>query len=142
MQSPGKHKSLFLSLFCFVLSGCASDGQIIPKSEHTMDEIYNKQHLKNNNNISSDSPSRNGAGAKSVVTRPASVVESSMNPYLLHDTRKTDFQKLPNPTIYMFVAPKITKSDRIPVPAFITEYPLYERDEWAEFGELNLENYK
>lgn len=141
MRSLGKNKLLFCILYFFI-SGCASDGQIIPKSEHTMNEIYNDQFFKNSNDISNMEARRNNFSGASVVKRPATKLESSMNPYLLHDTRKTDFQKLPNPTIYMFVAPKITKSDRVPVPAFITEYPLYERDEWAEYGELNLENYK
>ena len=46
------------------------------------------------------------------------------------------FPRLPNPDIYIYVAPHLATDDRVPVPGYTTAVPLYERVEYALPGEL------
>ena len=46
------------------------------------------------------------------------------------------FPRLPNPDIYIHVAPHLATGERVPVPGYTTAVPLYERVEYALPGEL------
>lgn len=79
---------------------------------------------------------------KNVLRRPATESESSIDPYVLHNTPRTHYRMLDNPTMYLFVNTHISTEYRIPVPAYITEFKLLERDEYALPSESNLTNWE
>lgn len=50
---------------------------------------------------------------------------------------QSKFRFLPNPTMYMFVAPHLSTKDKVPVPGYITEFKMWEKDQYAMPGELS-----
>ncbi|MCG9576703.1 hypothetical protein L1D14_10680 [Vibrio tubiashii] len=76
-----------------------------------------------------------------VPWRPTTDYErSEVDVYTLHNSPRVNFQMLDNPTIYMYVPPKLSQRDRVPIPGYFTEFKLMERDEYALPGERNLSN--
>lgn len=118
-----------------VLSGCTSVSEksdIIPKSDVTMKEIYENKGRP-------DKEASQQLTAKTVMRRPATDYELSVNAYDTNSVNeKPQFRKLPNPTLYIYFPPKLTKKERLPIPAWMTEFKMYDKDEYAERGELNL----
>ena len=48
----------------------------------------------------------------------------------------TTFPRLPNPTLVMYVFPHLAGDEALPVPGYVTTFPLYERVEYALPGEV------
>ncbi|MDF9399125.1 hypothetical protein [Vibrio sp. 1180_3] len=117
-----------------LIAGCGTTvgkkEQIIPPSELSMKDVYD----------------RHGTGAsgahqtaKLVVSRPANGAELSLDAYQQNRlNERPTFRKLPNPTIYIYFAPTLSKDGRMPIPAWMTEFQMYDKDEYALPGELNL----
>lgn len=55
------------------------------------------------------------------------------------DVNKPAFKKLPNPTLYIYFPARLSEKDRLPIPAWMTEFNMYDRDEYAQHGEVSLE---
>lgn len=47
------------------------------------------------------------------------------------------FKTLPNPTMYMFVAPHLAADSQVPIPGYLTEFRMWERDHYALPGEIS-----
>lgn len=136
-----------LSITLTILSGCSNseyktreeryDDSVIPRSERTIKQIY-EDHSAGGVNQSQGSgmPSQNSGYM--VNKRPATDLEVSVKPYTINETGRSSFRTLTNPTIYMFVLPTLTKKDRLPRPGWMTEFKMYDRDEYALPGEMSL----
>lgn len=118
-----------------VLNGCgtttSAKDDIIPQSEFTTEEIY-------------DMHTGGGTGGQEhsryrINKRYATESEILTQPYETHDVRKPVFKKLPNPTLYIYFPAKVSTTDRMPIPAWMTEFSMYDRDEYAQYGEVPLE---
>ncbi len=48
----------------------------------------------------------------------------------------TKFKRLPNPTLYMFVNAHLSTSAQVPIPAYLTEFQMWDRDHYALPGEI------
>lgn len=138
---------VFTAVIVSVISGCSSkteyktreeryEDSVIPRSTYTMKEIYE--------NRSSASNTTNGDGMPvdyagyMVNKRPASDAEVSVSAYTVNNAGQSSFRTLPNPTIYMYVFPTLTKEDRLPRPGWVTEFKMYDRDEYALPGEVSF----
>ena len=114
-----------------VLSGCGtitSDKEdIIPKSDMTTEEVYDKHTANKMFSIK-----------HKVTMRDATERELLRNPYKMNNSSRPVFDKLPNPTLYMYFPATISKDGRMPIPAWMTEIPMYDRDEYAKRGEVSL----
>lgn len=143
------NKSIFtivLSTTILMLSGCSNsdyktreeryEDSVIPRSSHTMKEIYDNRGSSSNES-QGDAMPVNYAGYM-VNKRPAIDAEVSVSPYTVNNAGKTSFRTLPNPTIYMYIFPTLTKEDRLPRPGWITEFKMYDRDEYALPGEVSI----
>ena len=116
------HKIFLISLVMLTGIGCSSakpEKPVLPESNTSMKEVYDQ----------------------SVLKRPATDTERSIDPYILHNTKRTNFRKLNNPTMYLFVNTHLSTT-RIPVPAYLTEFKLLERDEYSLPSETNLSNWR
>jgi conjugative transfer region lipoprotein (TIGR03751 family) len=54
-----------------------------------------------------------------------------------HNALETTFSRLPNPTLVMYVFPHLASEERVPVPGYVTAFPMYERVEYALPGEVS-----
>lgn len=130
-------KNLFTGLLAIsvasALSGCSSKGDVIPQPEQTMNDVYYK--------------AMGGFGEASLMDKRSvlrrSMVESDTDYSNYVRTESTQLQSkfslLPNPTMYMFVAPHLSTADGVPVPGYLTEFKLYTKDHYALPGEVNLD---
>nr|PMH64577.1 hypothetical protein BCU62_15350 [Enterovibrio norvegicus] len=74
-----------------------------------------------------------------VVKRPATESELRISTYYANGIHeRPQFKKLPNPTLYIYTPPKLSEESRLPIPAWMTEFKMFDRDEYALPGELNL----
>lgn len=131
MITQASRKALLLSFISLsILSGCSSSHA--NKSGTPIQDVYY-------------SGAENAGGgtnrSNSVLWRPSTSHErSEVDVYTLHNSPRVPVSKLPNPTIYFYIPPKISKTDRVPVPGYFSEFKMYERDEYALPGERNLSN--
>ncbi|MFC5079629.1 hypothetical protein VTH8203_00850 [Vibrio thalassae] len=120
-----------------VLIGCGTTvsekEEIIPTSDKSMKEIYEEHST-------SSSTANTLSNQKLVVKRPATSEEMTINVYQYNNVEKRPtFKRLPNPTLYIYFAPSLSKDGRLPIPAWMTEFQMYDKDEYALPGELNME---
>lgn len=107
-----------------VLGGCSSKERIIPTSDVSAEQVL-------------DATMGGGQRDYRIMTTPAMAgVQPDLDVYELHNSPKPRYQLLPNPTLYIFVPAHISGNSRMPVPAYITETKMFDRDEYALPGEL------
>ena len=109
------------------LTGCSSKENIIPKSDVSIADVYESRTHQ--------------TGSRSMrlaVNEPLEHKDIDVNAYTLLNMKPTNYKQLPNPTLYMYVNYRLSEIDRSPIPAFLTEFKLYERDEYALPSEINI----
>jgi len=112
--------------------GCATKESIIPTPEQDMKTVY-EQHM-------------NGVGEgkildkRSVLRRPMSVEDVELSDYVRTEATalRSRFRLLPNPTLYMFVAPHLAGESGVPIPGYLTEFKMWETDHYALPGEVSV----
>ncbi|WP_428775697.1 hypothetical protein [Vibrio sp.] len=124
------------AVLCALLLGCSSsDGvskkdQIIPPSDATMKEVFDSKGRPEEST---------GNQVMQVLRRPANQNELALDAYQTNGiNHKPSFRRLPNPTLYIYFAPSLSKDGGMPIPAWMSEFKMYDRDQYALPGELNL----
>lgn len=127
----------FLALAAVVLTtvGCGTvvheKDNIIPPSDFTMKDIYDNKGRPSTDITHALSPT--------ILKRSATAREIAISSYDINSLElQPTFKKLPNPKLYIYFPPKLTSDGRLPVPAWMTEFSMYDRDEYALPGELNF----
>lgn len=108
------------------VTGCSSKDNVIPHSDITSEQILDKAM---------------GGGPEArdyrIMTTPQMAgIQPDLDVYTLHNSPKPRYQLLPNPILYMFVPAHLSGKGRAPVPAYISETHMFDRDEYALPGEL------
>ena len=138
IKSRAYHQAALLVASSILFSGCSTTkDEVIPNDGVPIEQVYfgQSQPASTDPNL----PPRNNAGTqKWVVKRHATAKELDKKPYVLHNTLTPVFRKLDNPTLYIFSFPYLSDNGRVPVPAYISEMKMFERDEYALPGEVNL----
>lgn len=128
---PRLKNILTITLISILSAGCATKDQILPAPKNDMREVY-KQHMHGT-----------GSGgvydARSILRRPMVEGDVDLSQYVRDSKTELNskFKKIPNPTLYMFVAPHISTQAGVPVPGYITEFTMWERDHYALPGEVS-----
>ncbi|WP_444928286.1 TIGR03751 family conjugal transfer lipoprotein (plasmid) [Microbulbifer sp. TRSA002] len=118
-----------------LLSACATKDSILPVPEHDMKDVYDR-HMQ-------------GIGGgqlydtRSLLRRPKMEGDNDLSYYVR--TEKTQlqarFKTLPNPTMYVFVAPHLAADTQVPIPGYLTEFKMWEQEHYALPGEVSdMEN--
>lgn len=106
------------------LVGCSSKDRVIPPSEVSAEEVL-------------DNTMGDGQRDYRIMTSPQIAgVQPDMDVYELHNSPKPRYQTLPNPKLYIFIPAHLSGQSRMPVPAYISETHMFDRDEYALPGEL------
>lgn len=121
-----------LGLISLVLGGCAgTKDAVLPKDGPSMKTIY-EQHMRE---TAAHDPLtvRNALGNRPIIDG-----EDTLHGYTRDATNEIDttFPRLPNPTLVMYVFPHLVGEDQVPVPGYVTTFPMYERVEYALPGEV------
>jgi len=121
-----------LGLISLVLSGCASTKDaVLPQDGPPMKAIY-EQHIQEMGardplvvrEVLGNRPVVDGDGALHGYTREA------------YNEIDTTFPRVPNPSLVMYVFPHLAGNEQVPVPGYVTTFPMYERVEYALPGEV------
>ena len=123
--------ALSISLISVALTGCASKDNFIPQPSQDMKAVY-ANHMS-------------GVGdgqlldTRALVRRPMVEGDVRLSDYVRSEKNQLQkrFKLLPNPTMYMFVAPHLATSDQVPIPGYLTEFRMWEEDHYAMPGELS-----
>ncbi|WP_158304853.1 TIGR03751 family conjugal transfer lipoprotein [Photobacterium angustum] len=121
------------STLLMAASGCSTSKEtIIPENGVPVEDVYF-------DTVNADGEKKAVGTESYVLKRRATMAELDKNPYVARNTLSPVYKKLDNPTLYIFSFPYLSDSGRVPVPAYITEFKMFERDEYAMPGELNLD---
>lgn len=124
-------------------SGCAVDKEkMLPHGDQTMMDVWNA----GTTGSAGSSQGRQLVDARAELRRP---VDMSQARPLADNTGYSrtaqneiysQFKRLPNPDLVMYVFPHLAGSDPAPIPGYTTVFPLYQRVQYAMPGE-RVENY-
>ncbi|MDU9027607.1 TIGR03751 family conjugal transfer lipoprotein [Pseudomonas mediterranea] len=128
-------------LMAVALTGCATNTEdLLSHDGSTMMEVWNQQ----------TSGSTNGRiaqqllDARQALRRPLTepLVPSFATPYTrtAQNEVQSQFHRLPNPDLVMYVFPHRAGTEAVPVPGYSTVFPLHQRVQYAMPGE-RLEDY-
>lgn len=136
-------------LAVMVLGGCAtSKDKLLPHGENTMLDVWN-QETGGGAGIAGGGgqAARQLLDARQELRRPLTESDVRAAPAVNAAYTRTaaneiyrQFHRLPNPDLVMFVYPHLAGTDPVPVPGYITVFPLYQRVRYAMPGE-RLEDY-
>ena len=119
-------------VLALTLTGCASTKEaVLPQDGPSMKAIYDR-HLQE---LGARDP-RDLRGA--LVGRPLASGTPSLDGYAreAYNELETTFPRLPNPTLVIYVFPHLASDEHVPVPGYVTSFPMYERVEYALPGEV------
>lgn len=119
-----------------LLAGCASDKRHLLPADTTMLEIWNRE------TGGSSGASRQLLDARAALRRPLNpsthergVREQSTYTRSAQTEIYSQFHRLPNPDLVMYVFAHLAGTDPVPIPGYSTVFPLYQRVQYALPGE-------
>ena len=124
---------LALLLPLLLMGGCASTKEtVLPQDGPSMKAIY-EAHFEA---MGAADPQalRAELGSRPLVTGDAALEGYARD---AHNALETTFSRLPNPTLVMYVFPHLASEERVPVPGYVTAFPMYEQVEYALPGEVS-----
>lgn len=131
---------LFLSVLVLVITGCSTDkDKLLPHGDKTMLDVWDQG---TGGSLRSNQVNRQLMDARQILRRPLAEQDSSLLvedqiSYTRHVQNEiySQFKRLPNPDLVMYVFPHLAGTDPVPVPGYTTVFPLYQRVQYAMPGE-------
>lgn len=124
-------------------SGCAVDKEkMLPHGDQTMMDVWNA----GTTGSAGSSQGRQLVDARAELRRPADtaqarpLADNAGYSRTAQNEIYSQFKRLPNPDLVMYVFPHLAGSDPAPIPGYTTVFPLYQRVQYAMPGE-RVENY-
>jgi len=127
-----------LGSISLVLVGCANTKEaVLPQDGPSMKAIY-EQHIQQ---MGARDPL---AMRKALGDRPIIDSGGSLHGYTreAYNEIDTTFPRLPNPSLMMYVFPHLAGEEQVPVPGYVTTFPMYERIEYALPGEVPIKSQR
>jgi len=124
-------------------SGCAVDKEkMLPHGDQTMIDVWNV----GTTGSAGSSQGRQLVDARAELRRPVDMsqarplADNAGYSRTAQNEIYSQFKRLPNPDLVMYVFPHLAGSDPAPIPGYTTVFPLYQRVQYAMPGE-RVENY-
>lgn len=134
---------VFLIVASLGLAGCQTNKEeMLPHGQNTMMDVWNQGTTGSAGSASS----RQLLDARSELRRPIDVratqplQDNAAYSRTAQNEIYSQFKRLPNPDLVMYVFPHLAGSDPAPVPGYTTVFPLYQRVQYAMPGE-RVEDY-
>lgn len=122
------------------LAGCSTNKEkLLPHGNENMLDVWNQG---TGGSSSGGQQAQQLMDARQLLRRPLvegdnkQLAANQMN-YSRHAQNEiySQFQRLPNPDLVMYVFPHLAGTDPVPVPGYTTVFPLYQRVQYALPGE-------
>lgn len=124
-------------------SGCAVDKEkMLPHGDQTMMDVWNA----GTTGSAGSSQGRQLVDARAELRRPVDtsqarpLADNAGYSRTAQNEIYSQFKRLSNPDLVMYVFPHLAGSDPAPIPGYTTVFPLYQRVQYAMPGE-RVENY-
>lgn len=122
------------------VAGCGtSKEKMLPHDDTTMLDIWNAE---TGGSARASQSSRQLLDARQSLRRPLTTLDADATPAInasytrtARNEISTQFRRLPNPDLQMYVFPHLAGTDPVPVPGYSTVFPLYHRVQYAMPGE-------
>lgn len=134
MYPSSINPSLLVLLGVLLISGCStSRDQLLPHGPQNMMEIWDA----NTRSASPGSVDRQLHDARAFLQRPMdeSITDTASYTRTSQTEIYSQFKRLPNPDLVMYVFPHLAGTDPVPVPGYSTVFPFYQRIQYAMPGE-------
>ncbi|MFJ5483726.1 TIGR03751 family conjugal transfer lipoprotein [Pectobacterium actinidiae] len=138
-------KPLVAALAVAVLAGCATRKEdLLPHGGRTMQDIWHQEAGDGTSGAggSGQVARRQLLDARQQLRRPlgdadvqATPAEQARYTRTAANEIRSQFHRLPNPDLAMYVFPHLAGTDPAPVPGYTTIFPLYQRVQYAMPGE-------
>ena len=114
-----------------LLAGCSSKDAMLPVPKESMKTVYEK-HM-------SGTATGRLYDSRALVRRSLDENDVNLSEYVRTESTQlhSKFKRIPNPTLYMFVAPHLATDSRVPVPGYLTEFKMWKQDYYALPGEVS-----
>ena len=114
-----------------VLAGCATKDTMLPVPDRSMKDVYDAQMSGASNGKIYDK--------RSVLRRPMIEGDINLSRYVRSEKNylESKFRTIPNPTMYMFVAPHLASQSQVPIPGYLTEFRMWDKEHYAMPGEIS-----
>lgn len=115
-------------------SGCSTNkDQLLPHGPQNMMDIWDA----NTRSVSHSSADRQLHDARVSLQRPMdkSITDTASYTRTARTEIYSQFKRLPNPDLVMYVFPHLAGTDPVPVPGYSTVFPFYQRVQYAMPGE-------
>jgi len=133
-----KLKVCFSLFFAALASGCStSKDELLPHGNDTMLNVWDQGTTGTGGNATN----RQILDARTALRRPleqdpqASADANRVFARTSQNEIYSQFKRLPNPDLVMYIFPHLAGSDPAPVPGYTTVFPLYQRVQYAMPGE-------
>ncbi|WP_095101683.1 TIGR03751 family conjugal transfer lipoprotein [Pseudomonas sp. Irchel 3A5] len=127
-------KALSGLLALALLSGCTTDkDKLMPHGPQNMLDLWNQSSGESGGS----SASRQLMDARLQLRRSLSDGDTAHTSYTRTAQNEiySQFKRLPNPDLVMYVFPHLAGTDPAPIPGYSTVFPLYQRVQYAMPGE-------
>lgn len=122
------------------LTGCGtSKEKLLPHNDQTMLDIWTNE---TGGGARAGQSTRQLLDARQSLRRPLTEADVKAAPVMAASYTRTaqneiysQFHRLPNPDLAMYVFPHLAGSDPAPIPGYTTVFPLYQRQQYAMPGE-------
>ncbi|QHD05029.1 TIGR03751 family conjugal transfer lipoprotein [Pseudomonas sp. R76] len=117
-----------------ITSGCStSKDELLPHGDNTMMDVWDQGASGSGNSTRS----RQLLDARQDLRRPLEAGETDNAKFTRTAQNEiySQFKRLPNPDLVMYVFPHLAGSDPAPIPGYTTVFPLYQRVQYAMPGE-------
>lgn len=128
-----------LALGLVLLSGCAtSKDELLPHGNVSMQQLWEQGSSSGGSAIGS-AGKQSVAEAREQLRRP--IGDRQMIDERTHYTRDaaneihSQFSRLPNPDLVMFIYPHLAGDEQVPIPGYSTLFPFYSQPQYAMPGE-------
>lgn len=139
-KSMGRYPILMALAALAMLTGCVTRKEaVLPHGNATMLDLWNQYTGDAGEGGQAD---RNLLEAREALRRPLTeIAEKSATTRNASYTRTVEnemdsqFKRLPDPDLVMYVFPHLAGADPVPVPGYSTVFPFYERVHYAMPGD-------
>ena len=144
MPQTSIKKVLILTVLAACLAGCSTTKDaMLTHGDQTMLDIWDA----GTGGSAGGRQSRQLMDARQSLRRPITDTDIQSFPSIQAAYTRTatneiysQFQRLPNPDMVMYIFPHLAGTDPVPVPGYSTVFPLYQRVQYALPGE-RVEDY-
>lgn len=136
-----KKVSLVSTLMLVIaITGCSTNkDKLMPHGDENMLDVWNQG---TGGSSSGGQQTQRLLDARQELRRPLTeqdhqTLASNQQSYSRHAQNEiySQFKRLPNPDLVMYVFPHLSGTDPVPVPGYTTVFPLYQRVQYAMPGE-------